>query len=79
MRASVANEFGNAPARAIEFLEKLVLRRQGDCLFGRGTADMKGFLACMLVAAEYATARFPLLGSLSCTGRNGYSNSIRYN
>ena len=32
------------------------LRRAGDRVFGRGTADMKGFLACMLAAAE-ATGR----------------------
>ena len=33
------------------------LRRDGDRLFGRGTTDMKGFLACMLSAAERGAAR----------------------
>ena len=32
------------------------LRREGGLVFGRGTADMKGFLAAMLTAAEAAGA-----------------------
>lgn len=36
-----------------------VLMREGDRLFGRGTTDMKGFLAAMLNAADQA-ARAPL-------------------
>ena len=39
------------------------LARKGDRLFGRGTADMKGYLACMLSAADRAaqlTLRQPL-------------------
>jgi acetylornithine deacetylase len=30
--------------------DPFVLRREGDHLFGRGTCDMKGFLACVLAA-----------------------------
>jgi acetylornithine deacetylase len=33
------------------------LVRRGDRLFGRGTADMKGFLACCLRAADIAATR----------------------
>ena len=32
------------------------LTREGDLLYGRGTTDMKGFLACMLAAAARAGA-----------------------
>jgi acetylornithine deacetylase len=31
--------------------------RRGDAFFGRGACDMKGFLACVLAAAETASAR----------------------
>src|ERR1700692_46137 len=31
--------------------------RRGDALFGRGACDMKGFLACVLAAAEGASGR----------------------
>lgn len=40
------------------------LTREGDRLYGRGTTDMKGFLACMLSAADRAAAR-PLAAPLS--------------
>lgn len=33
------------------------LRRDGDALFGRGTSDMKGFLACALAAVPQIAAR----------------------
>ncbi len=33
------------------------LTREGDRLFGRGTTDMKGFLACMMAAGKMAAAR----------------------
>jgi acetylornithine deacetylase len=33
-------------------------RRDGN-LYGRGTADMKGFIACCLAAAEKAAAKAP--------------------
>lgn len=35
--------------------DPFVLTRKGDRLFGRGAADMKGFLACALRAADIAT------------------------
>ena len=39
--------------------DPFVLRRQGERLFGRGTTDMKGFLACALAALP-ALAMLPL-------------------
>jgi acetylornithine deacetylase len=33
------------------------LKEEGDALYGRGTADMKGFLACALTAADQASQR----------------------
>ncbi|MFS3137572.1 acetylornithine deacetylase [Gluconacetobacter sacchari] len=43
--------------------DPFVLTRRQDRLHGRGTSDMKGFLACMLTAADKAAAR-PLLRPL---------------
>jgi acetylornithine deacetylase len=45
------------------------LTRRGDRLYGRGTADMKGFLACAIRAATLASARdlkTPLHLAFSC-------------
>lgn len=37
--------------------EPFVLRAKGERLYGRGTSDMKGFLACVLAALPVLTAR----------------------
>ena len=37
--------------------DPFVMRRDGDRYFGRGTADMKGFVACAIRAARLAAAR----------------------
>ena len=50
-------------------VEPFRLSRQGDRLYGRGTADMKGFLACALRAAVLAGERrlaIPLHLAFSC-------------
>lgn len=52
-----------------------LLSRQGDTLFGRGVADMKGSLAAMLIAAEklaaYAPSLAGSLGFLITSGEEG--------
>jgi acetylornithine deacetylase len=41
------------PANADDWLsDPFLLRRNGDHLYGRGTSDMKGFLACVLQLCE---------------------------
>jgi acetylornithine deacetylase len=50
-------------------VEPFHLTRRGDRLYGRGTADMKGFVACALRAAILASGRAlgrPLHLALSC-------------
>lgn len=50
--------------------DPFVLTEQGEQLYGRGTSDMKGFLACMLIAARRAsisgTLKRPLHLAISC-------------
>jgi len=49
--------------------DPFTLRRAGDALHGRGTTDMKGFLAAAVCAAEWAATqplRRPLTLALSC-------------
>jgi len=52
-----------------------VLHQDGDLLYGRGTADMKGSLACMMLAAKRFTEQNPTptggLGFLITSGEEG--------
>ena len=42
------------------------MERRGGNLYGRGTADMKGFIACCLAVVEKAVRRTPEDTDQSC-------------
>lgn len=55
--------------------DPFILTQKEDMLYGRGTADMKGSLACMLIAAERFVHSYPefpgRLGFLITSGEEG--------
>lgn len=73
------------PARAEEWeSDPFTLTRRGERLYGRGTADMKGFVAVVLAAVPSLLARAngrPIHIALSCdeeVGCNGVKPMIRH-